>query len=395
MSGDQSHATSREHPDEHPSVLVLGAGVVGLGIAFTLARAGHPVTVVDPAPASGATHAAAGMIAPVAELAHQEEALLPLTLDSARRYHAFADDVAAVGGRDTGYATTPTLVCGVDGADRDALAALHRLQLRLGLEAEQLTTREARRREPLLGPQLSAAYLLPRDHQVDPRLLSRALLAALTALGIRVVEQRAEALLTAPEPSGVRVIGARLADGSTLEAAETVVATGVAAADLPVPLPLRPVHGDILRLQPPAGFPALTHTVRAIVRGMPVYVVPRPDGTLVLGATSREDGGAGLQAGGVHALLRDGITLLPALAEATIVDAVARARPGTPDNAPLLGRLRNADGAPTAGLVLATGFFRHGVLLAPAAGAAVLGLLAGEPLPVAEPFSPDRFALTS
>ncbi|OMH37215.1 glycine oxidase ThiO [Tersicoccus sp. Bi-70] len=390
MSGNQSG-----------DVLVLGAGVVGLGIAFTLARAGHPVTVVDPAPASGATHAAAGMIAPVAELAHQEEALLPLTLDSARRYRGFVDDVAAVSGRDAGYATTPTLVCGFDAADRDALAALYRVQLRLGLDVEQLTTREARRREPLLGPHLTAAYLLPHDHQVDPRVLSRALLAALEALGVRVIAQRAEALLSTPAGSGTsgssggRVAGARLADGSTVEADETIVATGVAAdlPGLPAPLPLRPVHGDVLRLRPPAGFPALTHTVRAIVRGVPVYVVPRFDGTLVLGATAREDGGSGLQAGGVHTLLRDGITLLPALAEATITDAVARARPGTPDNMPLLGRMRDADGAAVAGLVLATGFFRHGVLLTPLAGAAVRGLLVGDPLPVAEPCDPDRFAL--
>jgi glycine oxidase len=198
-----------------------------------------------------------------------------------------------------------------------------------------------------------------------------------------------------------------------------VVANGLDAAALAglpegLHLPLRPVHGDILRLAVPRRLqPLVTSTVRGLVHGVPVYIVPREDGTVVIGATQREDALAArdhppssgarsdagaVSAGGVYQLLRDAQVLVPAVAELELLECTARARPGTPDNAPLLGRVPAA-GEPAAegrghvpGLIIATGFFRHGVLLAPAAAAICRDLMGGTADVRWKPFDPARFS---
>lgn len=366
-------------------IAVVGGGVIGLGTAWEAIRRGHSVAVVDPDPAGGATYAAAGMIAPASELHYREEHLLRLTLDSASRYPDFLESLAWTG-IDPGYRRTGTLVLALDGADRRALADLQAVQQRNSLSVEQTPLRQARRSEPLIGPAATAAFHAPDDHQLDPRKLGRALIAAVSARG-RLVRQYATGL----ERTGNRVTGVALADGSFLGARQTVVANGLAAADfpgLPCRLPLRPVYGDILRLRVPEALqPLLTHTVRGLVRGHAVYIVPREDGTVVLGATMREDGSGAVSAGGVYQLLRDAQQLIPAVAELELIEILCRARPGTPDNAPLLGGI-----AGTAGLVIATGFFRHGVLLTPAAAALCVDLLEGKPGPAElKRYRPNRF----
>jgi len=379
-------------------VAVIGGGVIGYGIAWELRRSGRTVALVDDAPGDGASWAAAGMLAPVSELHYQEEGLLPLMLESSRLWPAFAGSLADGGdeGAGTGYLTTPTLAVGADAADRQALADLRALQLASGLSVEPLTVREARRREPLLSPAISCAFEIPADHQVDPRRLITRITALLAAdTGFRAVPHRAAGLIQADG----RVAGVRLSGGGEVRSAETIVANGLGAAalrDLPagLTLPLRPVHGDILRLRVPERLrPLLSSTVRGLVRGVPVYIVPRVDGTVVVGATQREDHARdrAVSAGGVYQLLRDAQQLVPAVAELELVEATARARPGTPDNAPLLGRVRSAGGGHVPGLVIATGFFRHGVLLTPAAAAICRELLDGTPDPRWDGFLPDRF----
>jgi glycine oxidase len=195
--------------------------------------------------------------------------------------------------------------------------------------------------------------------------------------------------------------GAGSGDGRVVLASETVVACGLDAArlgNLPegLSLPVRPVYGDILRLRVPEHLqPLLTSTIRGMVRGVPVYIVPRADGTVVIGATQREDGLSAstnaVSAGGVYQLLRDAQVLVPAVAELELLEATARARPGTPDNAPLLGRVAGPSGN-IEGLVIATGFFRHGVLLTPIAAKIVGGLITGSSDPRWSIFRPDRFA---
>ncbi|MFJ3956349.1 glycine oxidase ThiO [Arthrobacter sp. NPDC090010] len=374
-------------------VAVIGAGIVGLGIAWTALSSGRTVALIDPEPAQGATFAAAGMLAPVSEYHYQEEALLGLMVESSRLWPEFAGSFGALGG----YRETPTLVLGFDAADRTALADLCSVQRGHGLDVEPVTVREARRLEPLLAPQLSCAFLTPGDHQVDPRRLHAAMLERFTDDGGTLMTERAEEVLWA-EASAGRASGVRLSSGRTVWAREVVVANGLAAADLgglpaDVRLPLRPVHGDILRLRVPERLkPFLTSTVRGSVRGLPVYLVPREDGTVVIGATQREDGQSGASAGGVHQLLRDAQLLVPAVAELELEEVTARARPGTPDNAPLLGRVRGPDGQDLPGLVIATGFFRHGVLLTPVAARAVLELLDGTGGDRWAAFRPDRFS---
>lgn len=404
-------------------VAVIGGGVIGHSIAWEARRSGRSVVLVDDAPGTGASWAAAGMLAPVSELHYQEEGLLELMLESSALWPGFAEALAGSAGADPGYLPTPTLAVGVDAADRQALLDLRSLQKASGLDVEPLPVREARRREPLLSPAIACALDIPADHQVDPRQLVACLRLALSrhhgggegtatkvagAVDGYAVPARAAGLLWEDDA----VSGVLLEGGGKVLARETVVANGLQAGSLGglpagLDLPLRPVHGDILRLAVPAHLrPLVTATVRGLVHGVPVYLVPRRDGTVVIGATQREDalGGAGpakagaghgaVSAGGVYQLLRDAQALVPAVAELELLECTARARPGTPDNAPLLGRvsLSGAAGEQVPGLIIATGFFRHGVLLAPAAAAVCRALMDGTEDIRWAPFNPARFS---
>lgn len=446
-TGGNNSAVSPIHAD----VAVIGGGVIGHGIAWEARRSGRSVVLIDKEPGTGASWAAAGMLAPVSELHYQEEDLLELMLDSSDRWPDFAAALTGDGaGRDTGYLATPTIAVGADPADRRALMDLREVQLAAGLAVDPLAIREARLREPLLSPGISCALDIPADHQVDPRKLVASIAAALachepgsrTAVagaenGYAVRDNAAGLLWDRGQDNEQddrgqdngqdcgRVTGVRLAGGGTVLAAETVVANGLGAASLDglpegLKLPLRPVYGDILRLKVPDRLrPLLTATVRGMVRGIPVYLVPRQDGTVVVGATQREDGQAAPSAGGVYQLLRDAQVLVPAVAELELIEATARARPGTPDNAPLLGRvaagskpaagsMAAARSKPTAGseasgggqgpdatvpgLIIATGFFRHGVLLMPAAAVICRELMDGMEDSRWEAFRPGRFS---
>lgn len=389
----------------HASVdcVVVGAGVIGLSTAWELRRRGLSIAVVDPDPGQGASRAAAGMIAPASEVVYQQHVLYPLMTSSAAEYPAFVQGIEDAAEVDVAYRSTETLVCAATPADRQALADLQSYQLQQGMEVEQLTTRAARSLEPALSPRLAAAFRAAGDHQVDPRRLVAGILAALESTDHRahalIVRQRAVAVVRGEDG---RVGGVRLADGSRITAAETVLATGLGRQPGSDPdsgvgsqhssacgleglpeslrLPLRPVHGDILRMRAPAGTPPLIErTIRGLVHGVPVYLVPRTDGEIVIGATSREDGMSGVSAGGVFRLLRDTQALVPATQDLELHEAMARARPATPDDLPFLGRCRSDDGDAIPGLVISTGHFRHGVLLAPLAARLVAGLVTGGP----------------
>lgn len=364
-------------------VAVAGGGLIGLSVAWRSAQRGLSVTVVDDAPGAGASYAAAGMLAPVTEAAYGEQALLRLCLASLQRFPAFVAEVEQASGVSVGLRTAGTLVVGFDADDVRALDALHAFQCELGLDVERLTAQQTRRREPSLTPRLRGGLHVAADHSVDGRALHAALLAAAEAAGVRLVRSRVEALRV----QDGRATGLRLAGGGELAADVVVLALGAWSASLPgvPPLPVRPVKGQILRLRGASGL--LDGTVRALVRGRQVYLVPYAGDRLVVGATVEDRGfDAAVTAGGVHDLLRDAIEVVPGVTELELVETLARWRPGSPDNAPLLG----PSGLP--GLVLATGHYRNGVLLTPVTGEAVAELLVAGGLPeLVSPFTLDRF----
>ncbi|MBT2525762.1 glycine oxidase ThiO [Streptomyces sp. ISL-99] len=373
-------------------VLVVGGGIIGLVTAWRAAQRGLRVAVADPEPGGGAARVAAGMLAAVTELHYGEQTLLGLNLASAERYPAFVAELEAASGQGTGYRACGTLAVALDTDDRAHLRELHALQRRSGLESEWLTGRECRRLEPMLAPGVRGGLRVDGDHQVDPRRLAAALLAACERAGVVWHRDWAERLSVVRG----RASGAVLADGTELAAGQVVLAAGSLSGRLggvpeEVLPPVRPVKGQVLRLAvPPAYAPFLSRTVRAVVRGSHVYLVPRENGELVVGATSEELGwDTTVTAGGVYELLRDAHELVPGITELPLTETRAGLRPGSPDNAPLLG--------PTAlpGLHLATGHYRNGVLLTPVTGDAMADVLAGGELPEeARPFSPLRFAPT-
>ncbi|MEY9946975.1 glycine oxidase ThiO [Kitasatospora sp. GAS1066B] len=374
-------------------VLVIGGGIIGLAVAWRTAQRGLRVAVVDPDPGGGAARVAAGMLAPVTELQYGEEPLLRLGMASNERYGAFTAELSQATGLDTGYRGTGTLAVALDADDKAELSELHAFHQRLGLTSDWLTGREARRLEPMLAPGVRGGLLVGGDHQVDPRRLSVALVRACELGGVWL--HRAEAVELLVE--GDRAIGARLSTGERLLADQVVLAAGAHSHQLPgLPsgvLPaIRPIKGQILRLRiPPAYAPFLSRNVRAVVRGGHLYLVPRADGELVIGATTEEQGyDTVVTAGGVYELLRDAHELVPGITELPLVETSAGLRPGSPDNAPLLG--------PTAlpGLVAATGHYRNGVLLTAVTGDLLAEYLTTGSVPeLAAPFSPDRFAARS
>ena len=369
--------------------------MIGLSIAWRAAQRGLRVVLADPDPGHGATHAAAGMLTPIAEAAYAERELFGLGRASLDRYPAFTAELTGLTGLPTGFAPTGTLQVAYDAGDLAVLVEQHRLQESFGRAATRLTARECRAAEPMLDPAVRGGLLAAGDGSVDPRLLAAALLAAAEQAGVHLVRQAAAEIIMGAGPAGVpAAAGAGLADGRSVAARWVVLAAGwqsAAIGGLPpgTAPPVRPVKGQILRLRPRpgAGTALLTRTVRGLVRGSSVYLVPRADGEIVVGATQEELGSdTTVTAGGVWELLRDARLLVPGITELELAEAVAGLRPGTPDNAPVLGP------AALPGLVLATGHFRGGVLLAPVTAEVIAEYLATERLPeLARPFTVARF----
>ncbi|WSF46668.1 glycine oxidase ThiO [Streptomyces sp. NBC_01356] len=371
-------------------MLVIGGGIIGLVTAWRAAQRGFTTALVDPEPGGGAAQVAAGMLAAVTELHYGEQTLLGLNLASADRYPDFVAELTEATGQDLGYRRCGTLAVALDADDRAHLRELHALQRQSGLDSEWLSGRECRRLEPMLAPGVRGGLRVDGDHQVDPRRLAKALVTACERAGVVFHRTWAERLTVVRD----RAAGVVTADGTELSAEQVVLAAGslsgrlAGVPDAVLP-PVRPVKGQVLRLTVPKPYaPFLSRTVRAVVRGSHVYLVPRENGELVVGATNEELGwDTTVTAGGVYELLRDAHELVPGITELPLTETRAGLRPGSPDNAPLLG--------PTEldGLLLATGHYRNGVLLTPVTGDALAHALATGELPeVARPFTPKRFS---
>ncbi|MEU9183552.1 glycine oxidase ThiO [Streptomyces sp. NPDC048484] len=392
-----SRTSQASSPDVLVSdVLVVGGGIIGLVTAWRAAQRGFTTALVDPEPGGGAAQVAAGMLAAVTELHYGEGTLLGLNLASARRYPDFVAELTEATGVDLGYRQCGTLTVALDADDRAHLRELHALQRRSGLESEWLSGRECRRLEPMLAPGVRGGLRVDGDHQIDPRRLAAALVTACERAGVVFHRRWAERLTV----TGGRAAGVTTTDGTELSAGQVVLAAGslsgrLAGVPEDVLPPVRPVKGQVLRLTMPERSPALlsrsapflSRTVRAVVRGSHVYLVPRESGELVVGATSEELGwDTTVTAGGVYELLRDAHELVPGITELPLTETRAGLRPCSPDNAPLLG----PSGLP--GLLLATGHHRNGVLLTPVTGDALAhALVTGELPDEARPFAPGRF----
>ncbi|HEX8005888.1 MAG TPA: glycine oxidase ThiO [Trebonia sp.] len=364
-------------------VVVAGGGVIGTAIAWSAARGGLSVILVDPGRGDAASLVAAGMLGPVTESVFGEQDLLNLNLLAISRFAGFSAELEAAAGRVTGLRTEGTLAVAYDSGDLAALRRLTAFRRSIGLQAAELDARACRQLEPFLAPGVHGGVLATGDLSVDNRRYLAALREAARAGGVRTI---------AGTVTEVADGTARLAAGDTLRAPRIVVAAGWATSrigGLPdrVRKAIRPVKGQILRLRHPAGIPpVITRTVRAIVQGRDVYLVPRADGELVVGATQEERDDTIVTAGAVHDLLRDAMTAVPAVSELVLAETSAGLRPGTQDNGPVVGRLGD-------GLIVAAGHFRNGILLSAATAEAVTAILAGgEPPAEWAPFSPGRFA---
>lgn len=365
-------------------VVVVGGGVIGLACAWRLAQRGAEVAVLERGePGGGATRVAAGMLAPVGELTFGEPELLELTLAAARLYPEFVAELEAATGESTGYERLGALHVALDRDEAAQLRRVHDLQRSLDLEAEWLSTRQCRELEPGLVPSFHGGVLAAGEAAIDPRALTRVLVAACEGQGVevRTGTEVVDGIFDGECLAGVRAAKGHFATHTVANrpfdeeiVAETVVLAGGAWSGRADWLPeearpaVRPVKGQVVELRARNSEPPTRH----ILASERVYLVPRGDGRLVVGATVEEMGfDTTVTAGGVHELLREAYRLLPDVAEMELVGATAGLRPGTPNNLPLVG-----PGA-IDGLVLATGHYRNGILLAPLAAQAVAELLSG------------------
>lgn len=360
-------------------LVILGGGVVGTTAAWVAARdrVADEVVLVDPEPGSGASWVAGGMLAPISEAWPGERELLELGAASLARWPAFAAAVEQAAGRSVGLRREGTLNVVVDSADREDLDRIVEHLHAWGRDAERLTGRETRRREPALGPAVRAGLAVPDDLAVDNRLLLAALRAAAERAGAAV---RTEPAVRVTESAGA-VAGVELASGEVLGAGRVVVAAGAWSASLHPALDglVRPVKGEILRVRArPGSLPPPSRTVRAAVAGRAVYAVPRDGGRLVLGATQYEVGfDDDVTVGGVRDLLADTERVLPGIADYALEESSASFRPGTDDNLPVLGAV---PGGPE-GLVACFGHGRNGILLTALTADVVGASLTGRPIP--------------
>nr|WP_210301954.1 glycine oxidase ThiO [Methylobacterium brachythecii] len=369
-------------------VAVVGGGLIGLSIAWRLAKAGRSVTVIERGTVgAGASLAATGMLAPAAEHEPGSDLLLPLALDSLRRWPEFRDELQADAGIAIDYREGGTLVLAIGRDEVERLRFRFDLQKRAGVAAEWVSGPEARLREPLLRPNVSAGIHCPLDAQVDPRLVMQSLVGACEKAGVRIVERCAvrHVMMSGSSP------GLLETSRGTLRADTVILATGAWSGEgglLPdfQILPVRPLKGQSLALKTTRR----TGTLSSMVWTDQIHMAPKGDGTLILGATVEDCGfREGVTAGGLFALLESARRVLPGIEEMEVEAVWSGFRPTSDDDAPIIDVLPN-------GVIVATGHHRNGYLLAPSTAYAVAELVERGSLPdYARGFGLGRFAQAS
>ncbi len=344
------------------SVLVVGAGIVGLASALRLARRGHEVTVADPTPASGATWAAAGMVAASAEIVPGEEDNYRLQRGALAAWRKLNDDLIELTGRHVQIHETGTLVVGWDAGDRAFVRQFAEVASSFGAPFSRVGRDDTPGVFAGLSDRLRDGVVMGGDAWLDPDEAVELLLVALDGLGVRVVRESVGEV-TGDERSIVAVTATQ-----RLEADVGLLTTGwsplPAGAHASGENAVRPVHGITLRVR---GLDRSEEpTVRAHVRGRPVYLVSRPGGYCILGAGTEERAEPGAQVGELHRLTRDALDVVPELETAAVLEIRSGLRPASVDGRPFLERLEPK------GWGWLTGYYRHGVTLAPLAAQAAV-----------------------
>ncbi len=364
-------------------VAIIGGGIMGSAVALRLAQRGIGVTVIERGiPGAEASSAAAGILGPQME-AEGPGPLLELGLKSRALYPALAAELRELTGIDVGYDRSGVLMVAFDEAGEAALSARRAWQLGRGLRVESLSGEAARVREPALAPTVRAALAFNDDAQVVARELARAFSQAAAGAGARFLTGRyvRRVLIDNGAVTGVEL------DGDVLTAGVVVVAAGswsglVEGAGVPVAV-VRPARGQLVSIEtrPPL--------FRHVVSAPGGYLVPRRDGTVLAGSTVEMAGfRKEVTVGGLATILTLARTVIPALGDAPVTGSWSNFRPFTEDHLPVLG----ATGV--RGLVLATGHFRNGILLAPITAQAIAELIATGKAPIdLAPFAIDRFAM--
>lgn len=341
---------------ERGDVLVIGAGIIGLSVAFELTLRGRKVTVLESAQVGelAAAGVAAGMIGPAAEANLPHPQLMQLALASRAIYADWVTMIQLASGYDVGFDRRGTLLVALDDGELALLGRVASFHHAHGLDARELSALETRVREPLLAPTVRAGLLMQRDACVDSRLLLRALRQAVERAGSSVIEGVTVSRIV-HNPHGLELWTGQ-DDSKVVYAATQVLASagawvGEFGHALPA-LPLRPVKGQILRLR---GQPLIRH----VLRTANVYLVPHGNGELLVGASVEEQGfDRRVTAVAVRDLLRDAQVLVPAVAELELVECNVGFRPALADHLPAVGHVGG-------GLFVSTGSFRSGIALAP------------------------------
>ena len=365
--------------------------MIGLSIGWQLAKAGCGVSIYERDCAGrSASWSAAGMLAPLAEVHFEERALLQLGSLSLQMYPEWVEALESDSRTSVGYRAEGTLIVGIDRDDTRELEHVYESQQFLNLPCKWLSGGEAREIEPLLSPKVTAAISSPSDHQVDNRLVVDALIAAYQSAGGSLYEntpvQKVE--IRDAMVRGVWVNGV-LEQGDVIVLAAGCWSNEIEGLPGIVKPPLRPVKGQILALQMEAGV-ILEKVIRTTRAKYPtdVYLVPKIDGRLVVGATCEEMGfDTRLTAGGLFELLRGAWEAVPGVYDLPIIETWTGLRPGSRDNAPILGETAVEN------LVMATGHYRNGILLAPVTSREITSLvLTGQTSEVIAPFQLSRFS---
>jgi glycine oxidase len=365
-------------------VAVVGAGVIGLSIAWRLALRGLSVAVFERATAgAGASLAATGMLAAAAEHEPGCHDLLELALESQRQWPEFRAQLEAQSGHDIDFRECGTLVVALNRDEVERLRFRHDLHRRSGLPTKYLAGSQVRQLEPGLRPSVAAGLFCPEDHQVDPRFVIPALRRAFLVAGGRLVEHCSV--------SGVDIEGGRIAGIVTAEGAcrtrAVVLAAGAWTNDivgLPFTVSVRPLKGQALAVQTTLDTGTLGH----VVWTEQIHIAPKGDGRVVIGATVEERGfDEAVTAGGLYALLEASRRAFPAIEEMAVEAVWTGLRPSSIDDAPVLGTTT------VPGLVIATGHHRNGYLLTPITALAIEALIIDGAMPaVAQRFGLERFS---